>query len=56
MSGKGNRDNDPTALDKLIEEITVDAYGEDEQLSAVLTSRMPFSTGCFGSTPRTIKE
>ena len=33
MSRKGRRD-DPAALDELIEEITVDAYGDDEQLWA----------------------
>jgi hypothetical protein len=34
MSTKGNRENDLTALDKLIDEITVDAYGDDEILWA----------------------
>jgi hypothetical protein len=29
---KANRDNDLTAIDKLIEEITVDAYGGIESL------------------------
>ena len=34
MSRKGRQDNDLTALDELIEDITVDAYGDDEQLWA----------------------
>jgi hypothetical protein len=34
MSTKGNRENDITALDKLIDEITIDAYGDDEKLWA----------------------
>ncbi len=34
MSQGGQRDNDLTALDELIEKITVDAYGDDEQLGA----------------------
>ena len=34
MSRRGDCDNDLTVLDELIEEITVDAYEEDEQLSA----------------------
>ena len=34
MSRKGRQDNDLTALDELIEEITVDAYGDDEQMWA----------------------
>lgn len=34
MSRRGDCENDFTVLDDLIEEITVDAYGEDEQLSA----------------------
>jgi hypothetical protein len=34
MSTKGNRANDLTALDKLIDEITVDAYSDDEILWA----------------------
>jgi hypothetical protein len=34
MSRKGRQDNDLRALDELIEEITVDAYGDDEQLWA----------------------
>ena len=34
MKRKGHRDNDLAALDALIEEIIVDAYGEDEQLWA----------------------
>ncbi len=34
MSQGGQRDNDLTALDDLIERITVDAYGDDEQLGA----------------------
>jgi hypothetical protein len=36
MGRKGNHDNDQKELDKLIEEITVDAYGEDEQFSALI--------------------
>lgn len=50
MSRKGNRDNDSTALDKLIEEITVDAYGEDEQLSAfcqVIEDEVPLPADGF---------
>jgi len=50
MSRKGNRENDSTALDKLIEEITVDAYGEDEQLSAfcqVIEDEVPLPTDGF---------
>ena len=35
MSWKESRDNDLVALDRLIEEITVDAYGEGERLWAV---------------------
>jgi hypothetical protein len=34
MSRGGSRDKDIAGLDKLIEEITVDAYGDDEQLWA----------------------
>jgi hypothetical protein len=34
MSRQKDRDDDSITLDDLIEEITVDAYGEDEQLSA----------------------
>ncbi|MCG2794740.1 MAG: hypothetical protein L6427_02520 [Actinomycetia bacterium] len=34
MSRRGHRDNDLTALDELIERITVDAYGDDEKLWA----------------------
>ena len=34
MSTKGNRENDLAALDKLVNEITVDAYGDDEKLWA----------------------
>ena len=34
MSRKGRQDNDLAGLDELIEEITVDAYGDDEQLWA----------------------
>ncbi len=34
MSTKGNRKNDLAALDKLINDITVDAYGDDEHLWA----------------------
>lgn len=34
MSTKGNRENDITALDQLIDEITIDAYGDDEKLWA----------------------
>lgn len=34
MSRRGDCNNDFKVLDELIEEITVDAYGEDEQLSA----------------------
>jgi len=34
MNPRENSNNDLTALDKLIEEITVDAYGDDEQLWA----------------------
>ncbi len=34
MNTRGNRENDFTALDKLIKEITVDAYGDDEGLWA----------------------
>lgn len=34
MKTKGKRDNDLTDLDKLINEITVDAYGDDEELWA----------------------
>jgi hypothetical protein len=34
MSRRGHHDNDLSALDELSEEITVDAYGEDEQLWA----------------------
>lgn len=34
MSRKDHRDNNLTALDELIEEITVDAYGDDEKLWA----------------------
>ena len=34
MSQGGQRDNDLTALDELIEKITVDANGDDEQLWA----------------------
>jgi len=34
MSTKGNRENKLAALDKLINEITVDAYGDDEELWA----------------------
>ena len=32
MNIKGNRVNEIAALDKLIHEITVDAYGDDEEL------------------------
>jgi hypothetical protein len=32
MSTKGNREKNLAALDKLINEITVDAYGDDEDL------------------------
>ncbi len=56
MIRQGNGDNELRSLDELIKEITVDAYGEDERLSAVLTRRTLFSTGCSGSTPRTIRE
>jgi len=34
MSRKSGQDNDRAALEELIEEITVDAYGDDEQLWA----------------------
>ena len=34
MSTKGNKENNLAALDKLINEITVDAYGDDEELWA----------------------
>ena len=34
MSRKSGQDNDRAGLDALIEEITVDAYGDDEQLLA----------------------
>jgi hypothetical protein len=34
MNPREHRDNDFTALDELIEEITVDAYGDDEGLWA----------------------
>jgi len=34
MSRGGSRHKDIAGLDKLIEEITVDAYGDDEQLWA----------------------
>ena len=34
MSTKGIRENNHTALNKLINEITVDAYGDDEELWA----------------------
>jgi hypothetical protein len=50
MNRKGNHDNDPKALDKLIEEITVDAYGDDEQLSAfcqVIEDEVPLPADGF---------
>jgi hypothetical protein len=50
MSRKGNHDNDPIALDKLIEEIIVDAYTEDEQLWAfrqVIQDEVPLSADGF---------
>jgi hypothetical protein len=34
MNKRSRNDNDLEALDALIEEITVDAYGDDEQLWA----------------------
>ena len=34
MGRRGRRDEDSNVLDELIEEITVDAYGDDEQLWA----------------------
>ena len=34
MNPREHRDNDFTALDELIEDITVDAYGDDEGLWA----------------------
>jgi hypothetical protein len=34
MSTKGKRESELAALDKLINEITVDAYGDDEKLWA----------------------
>lgn len=34
MNRKGRQDNDLAGLDELIEEITIDAYGDDEQLWA----------------------
>jgi hypothetical protein len=50
MGRKVNRDNDAEALDELIEEITVDAYGEDEQLSAfcqVIEDEVPLPADGF---------
>jgi len=50
MSRQGNRDNELTSLDELIEEITVDAYGEDEQLSAfcqVIEDEVPLPADGF---------
>jgi hypothetical protein len=44
---------DPAALDALIEEATVDAYGEDEQLTGIFTMieeslAVPFTTTVLG--------
>ena len=36
MNRKEQHGEDITALEDLIDEITVDAYGEDEQLSALI--------------------
>ena len=50
MSRQKDRDNDSITLDKLIEEITVDAYGEDEQLSAfcqVIEDEVPLPADAF---------
>jgi hypothetical protein len=50
MGRKGNHDNDQKELDKLIEEITVDAYGEDEQFSAfcqVIEDEVPLPADGF---------
>ena len=50
MSRQRNLDNDLRALDDLIKEITVDAYGEDEQLSAfcqVIEDEVPLPADGF---------
>ena len=50
MSRKRQNDKDMTALDDLIEEIIVDAYGEDEQLSAfrqVIEDEVPLPADGF---------
>jgi hypothetical protein len=50
MSRQGNRNNDARALDELIEEIIVDAYGDDEQLSAfcqVIEDEVPLPADGF---------
>jgi len=39
MSPRDHSDNDLTALDELIEKITVDAYGDDERFWAFRRSR-----------------
>jgi len=50
MSRQKDRDDDSITLDDLIEEITVDAYGEDEQLSAfcqVIEDEVPLPADAF---------
>ena len=46
MNHRKNSNNVPAALDRLIDEITVDAYGDDEQLWAF---RQAFVTGYIKS-------
>jgi hypothetical protein len=50
MNRKEQHDEDITALEELIDEIIVDAYGEDEQLSAfcqVIEDEVPLPTDGF---------
>jgi hypothetical protein len=50
MNRKEQEDEDITALEELIDEIIVDAYGEDEQLSAfcqVIEDEVPLPTDGF---------
>ena len=50
MPNSNNRDRDKADLDRLIEEITVDAYGDDEQLWAfrqVIEDEVDFPADAF---------
>jgi len=50
MSRQKDQHNDSKALDELIEEITVDAYGDDEQLSAfcqIIEDEVPLPADAF---------